>query len=177
MRSIKLLAASMIMFLVSAPAFAQENIANRDDILEADIERIIGNHVFYTIYDAVAVTVDEGVVTLRGCVTEPYKRNAFIKAINKRTDSSLKITDNLEILPVSSNDNRLRYLLARSIYNDSRLLRYSLSRWPYPIHIIVRNGHVTLEGEVKTKMDSRIIESKILNVFGVVSLENNLKIS
>ena len=177
MKTSILIAATLLVLVLVLPVSAQENMANRDDILKADIYRIVGNHVFYTIYDAIEVNVDGGVVTLSGYVTEPFKKNSIFKAIKKRTSGEVSINDQVEVLPVSSSDNRLRYLLARSIYNDSRLLRYSLDRWPYPIHIIVRNGKVTLVGEVKTKMDSRIIESNVHRVFGIVSLKNNLKIS
>lgn len=177
MRYKMLLAAVLVISLMSVPALAQPNKAERDDIIAADASRIVGNHVFYTIFDFVSVDVSNGTVKLTGVVTEPYKKTAFAKAIQKSISDGITIENNLEVLPPSAFDNQIRSYIARSIYGDTRLLRYSLTRWPYPIHIIVKNGHVTLEGEVGTMMDKRLIQSKVRGVIGVVSLDDNLEIS
>lgn len=169
--------AALLLVTMAAFASAQNVPAERDDIIGADVARMIGNSIYYTIYDVVDVEVQNGVITLNGFVTQPYKTNRFIRDINEKFGDTVKVENNITVLPPSSVDDRIRYILARRIYNDSRLLRYSLSRWPYPIHIIVRNGHVRLEGEVGTKMDSRLIETKIRTLTGVVSLTNNLKVS
>jgi osmotically-inducible protein OsmY len=176
MRSTALALAALVLFL-AAPAMSQEKMTDRDDIIAADVKNIVGNHVFYTIYDIVSVEVKDGVVKISGVVTDPYKKSAFLKAVEKRVADVKTIEESIEVLPPSSLDDRIRYIVARKIYNDGRLLRYSLAKWPYPIHIIVRNGHVTLEGEVATKMDSRLIETKVSGIIGVVSMTNNLRIS
>jgi osmotically-inducible protein OsmY len=167
---------AMLLLTMTVLVAAQNTPAERDDIIAADVANIIGNHSLYSIYDLVGVEVENGVVTLSGVVTEPYKSSSFERAVHKRLPD-VQVINKLDVLPPSSLDNRIRYLLARNIYNDSRLLRYSLARWPYPIHIIVRNGHVTLEGEVGTSMDKRLIETKVRNIIGVVSLTNNLTVS
>ena len=176
MKSRSLLAATLLLTMTVFAA-AQDAPAERDDIIAADVANMIGNSVHYTIYDVIGVDVKDGVVTLSGYVTRPYKTDRYIRDINKRFGGSVMVQSDVKVLPPSAVDDRIRYLLARRIYNDPRLLRYSLTRWPYPIRIIVQNGHVKLEGEVSTKMDSRIIETKIRTVTGVVSLTNNLKVS
>ena len=178
MKVTKYSAAIMILLFLSLTVTASDQSPlNSDEMIQVDVERVIGNHIFYTIYDAVGVEVTEGVVTLTGYATEPYKVNSYIKEIHKKVGAVQGIKTELTILPPSANDDRIRYLLARRIYNDSRLLRYSLDRWPYPIHIIVKNGHVVLEGEVKTKMDKQLIRIKATGLNGVVSVKNNLKVS
>lgn len=177
MRYKLLLAAVLVTLMMSVPAMAQQRSASRDDVVAADVSRIIGNHVFYTIFDFVKVDVSNGTVTLTGVVTEPYKKIAFNKAIQHSLGNEIKIDNKLEVLPPSTFDNQIRSYIAQSIYSDTRLLRYSMSRWPYPIHIIVKNGHVRLEGEVGTMMDKRLIQYKVRSVFGVVSLDDNLEIS
>lgn len=166
-----------VLFLSVTATANEESPLSSDEMIQADVERVIGNHIFYTIYDAVGVEVKDGIVTLTGYATEPYKVNSFIKEIHKKVGAVEGIKTELTILPPSANDDRIRYLLARRIYNDSRLLRYALDRWPYPIHIIVKNGHVVLEGEVKTKMDKQLIRIKATGLNGVVSVKNNLKVS
>lgn len=169
------IAATLSLLFAGIPAFAQET--DRDDIIAADVNRVIGNHSQYTVYDVVGIEVKDGVVILTGSVTQPYKKKSYEKRILEEVSDVKAVDNRIVVLPPSYNDDRLRYLLARSIYNDSRLLRYSLDRWPYPIHIIVRNGHVTFEGEVGTMMDKRIIQSKAGDIIGVVSVTNNLKVS
>lgn len=175
MKRTLVIAATLTLLFAGLPAFAQE--ISRDDVIAADVNRVIGNHSQYTVYDVVGIEVKDGVVTLTGNVTQPYKKNSFEKRVREEVVGVTDVVNKISVLPPSYNDDRLRYLLARSIYNDSRLLRYSLERWPYPIHIIVRNGHVTFEGEVSTMMDKRIIQSKASDIIGVVSVTNNLKVS
>jgi osmotically-inducible protein OsmY len=181
MRNEILIAALALMVLLSSSGFTQVaspvSESERDDILAADVERIIGNHSFYSVYDIVNVEVNNRILMLTGVVTVPYKKNSFVQAIRKKMGGSFnEIKNEIEVLPPSANDDRIRYLIARKIYNDVRLLRYSLSKWPFPIHIIVRNGHVELVGSVRNAMDKRLIESKVKDVNGLVSVHNNLEI-
>ena len=181
MRNGILIAALALMVLLSSSGFTQVASASseseRDDILAADVQRIIGNHSFYSVYDIVNVEVKNKTLMLTGAVTVPYKKNSFVQAIRKKMGSSFEeIKNEIEVLPPSANDDRIRYLIARKIYNDVRLLRYSLSKWPFPVHIIVRNGHVELVGSVKNAMDKKLIESKVRDVSGLISINNNLEI-
>jgi hyperosmotically inducible protein len=65
------------------------------------------------------------------------------------------VTNDLQVLPLSNVDDRLRVQVARAIYRDSVLSRYGMQALP-PIHIIVDNGHVTLEGVVSTEMEKNV---------------------
>ena len=175
MKTRNLIAAMAITALLSVTLSAQEE--NRDDIIYADVFNVVQSHVFYTIFDIVSVDVSEGVVTLGGFVTDPYKSDAFERTILHRVDGVASVENNIETLSVSAVDDNLRYAIARGIYTDDRLLRYSIMRnQAGPIHIIVNNGYVTLEGVVATRMDSRLVESIARGVGGIVNLTNNLRV-
>lgn len=179
MRSEILITALVLTVLLSAPGFTQvASGSEKDDLLAADVRNIIGNHSFYSVYDIVNVRVENKNLMLSGVVTVPYKKTSFVQAIRKKMgDSFNKIKNDIEVLPPSANDDRIRYLIARKIYNDIRLLRYSLSKWPYPVHIIVRNGYVRLEGNVRNAMDRMLIESKVKGINGLIKVNNNLEIA
>src|SRR5437660_4702192 len=97
-----------------------------------------------SIFDNLAYKVDGYNVTLLGEV-----RNAVLKddaeGVVKKIEGVEHVDNKIEILPVSFNDDRIRRRVARAVFNDSQLFRYSIQSVP-PIHIIVKNGHVTLEG-------------------------------
>jgi hyperosmotically inducible protein len=108
----------------------------------------------YSIFDNIGFFVDEGRVELLGEVSEPFKK-ADLGRIAQRVPGVTSMSNELKVLPVSPMDNRLRLQVARAIYRDPVLSRYSMDPVP-PIHIIVDNGHVTLEGVVSTDMDKNV---------------------
>ncbi len=108
----------------------------------------------YSIFDNVEIRVDNGNVELLGQVSQPYKK-ADLQRIAARTAGVTSVTNELQVLPLSNFDNRIRMQVARAIYRDPVLSRYSLQAVA-PIHIIVNNGHVTLEGVVSTDMEKEV---------------------
>ena len=171
-----LLPALALMAIIAFPALADEKETSRDDIIAADVFRVIDSNVFYTSFDLVDFEVKDGVVTLSGFVTSPYKKSNFEKNILKKVEGVSEVSNQIQVLPPSSFDDRIRYTVAVRLYNDDRLLRYNINRYRLPIHVIVRNGSVRLEGTVANKMDSRLVESNIRGITGIVSVDNNLKI-
>jgi hyperosmotically inducible protein len=108
----------------------------------------------YTIWDNIQLKVEDGHVVLFGQVNQPYKK-ADLQRLAARTPGVVSVTNNLEVLPTSQFDDRIRLQTARAIYGDPVLSRYRLQAVP-PIHIIVDNGHVTLEGVVNTDMEKNV---------------------
>jgi len=108
----------------------------------------------YTIWDNVAVRVREGDVELTGQVSQPFKK-ADLGRLAQSVAGVRSVTNRLEVLPTSFFDDRLRLQIARAIYRDPVLSRYAIQAVP-PIHIIVDNGHVTLEGVVNTDMEKNV---------------------
>lgn len=108
----------------------------------------------YTIWDNINFRVWNGNVDLNGAVTEPYKKSDLTKII-RRTPGVASVTNELEVLPLSDQDTRLRFQVARAIYSDPTLSKYGIEALP-PIHIIVDNGHVTLEGVVNNNLEKQL---------------------
>lgn len=108
----------------------------------------------YSIFDNINFRVNEGAVELTGEVSQPYKK-AELGRIAQHVPGVTSLTNDLEVLPLSPMDNRLRLQVARAIYRDPVLSRYGLQAVG-PIHIIVDGGHVTLEGVVATEMEKNV---------------------
>jgi hyperosmotically inducible protein len=129
----------------------------------------------YTIWDNVDLRVHDGALELTGQVSQPYKKQD-LQRLMQRVPGVASVTNELEVLPLSFNDDNLRARLARAIYRDPVLSRYGMQPLP-PIHIIVKNGHVTLEGVVSTEMDKNVAAIRASSAglsFGPV--ENNLRV-
>jgi hyperosmotically inducible protein len=86
-----------------------------------------------------------------------------------------QVRNEIEVLPVSTNDDRIRMATYRAIYGHTALNRYALQAVP-PIHIIVKNGNLTLEGVVSNEADKNIAAMQARSVAGVFSVTNNLRV-
>jgi osmotically-inducible protein OsmY len=163
---------------LAAPAFAAsarpvDARASASDQLIADrIGEHINRYVFYTIFDDVQGRVDNGLVTLTGKVTAPYKAKA-IAALVKRVSGVREVDNKIETLPVSTFDDQLRVAIATSIYRDAMFWNYAIQVNP-PIHVIVDHGHVTLTGVVNSEVERRVAEMKARESFGSFSVDNKL---
>lgn len=137
-----------------------------------DISKTVNNYSFFTIFDDVSANVENGNVTLSGKVTQPFKRDDIAKRVGK-IDGVRHVTNQIQVLPLSSFDQELRYRVARSIYGNSNFWNYAIMAHP-PIHIIVEHGHVTLTGVVQSNVD-RMLARSLASQFGVMSVKNDLK--
>jgi hyperosmotically inducible protein len=108
----------------------------------------------YTIWDNLTYRVQNGNVELNGEVSQPYKKEDLTRIV-ERIPGVVSVTNNVKVLPLSTNDDRLRLQVARAIFRDPVLSRYSLEPIP-SIHIIVDNGHVTLEGIVASVSEKNV---------------------
>jgi len=130
---------------------------------------------FYGVFDNLAYKVDaDGTVTLLGQVARPTLKSSAENVV-KRIEGVEKVVNNIEILPTSINDDRIRRATYRAIYGNSVLAPYQLRAVP-PIHIIVKNGRVTLEGVVARQMEKQIAGTQANRVSGVFSVTNNLQV-
>jgi hyperosmotically inducible protein len=129
----------------------------------------------YTIWDNISVRVNDGNLELAGQVSQPFKK-ADLQRIAQRIAGVSSVTNELEVLPVSFQDDNLRIRIARAIYRDPALSRYAIQAVP-PIHIIVKNGHVTLEGVVNNELEKQVAYTRASTAglsFGQV--QNNLRV-
>jgi hyperosmotically inducible protein len=127
-----------------------------------------------SIFDNLAYKVDGGKVTLLGQVLNPVIKSEAESAV-KGIEGVENVNNQIEVLPPSPNDDRIRRQVARAIFNDDRLFQYSMGALP-PIHIVVKGGHVTLEGAVNSQADKNEAGIKANGVPGVFSVQNNLQV-
>ncbi len=128
---------------------------------------------YYGVFDNLAYQVaPDGTVTLLGQVARPTLKSDAENAV-KRIEGVEKVVNNIEVLPTSMNDDRIRRAAYRAIYRNNALSEYQWRAVP-PIHIIVNNGHITLEGVVARRMDKQIAGIQANSVPGAFSVTNNL---
>jgi hyperosmotically inducible protein len=160
---------SALLLLSGGAASAQD----RHDMRIADeIGRELNKYTRYTIFDHVGGTVENGVATLTGKVTMPYKKNDIAKRVAS-IEGVREVLNQIEVLPVSNYDEELRRRVARAIYGNSAFWQYAARANP-PIHIIVENGHVTLVGVVNSNVD-RMLARSLATGFGELSVTNQLR--
>jgi hyperosmotically inducible protein len=128
----------------------------------------------FSVFDNLAYRVDGGTVTLTGQVRNPIIKSEAEQSI-KHLEGVEHVNNQIEILPASFNDDRIRRQVARAVFNDPRLTSYAIQPVP-PIHIIVKNGHVDLEGIVRTETDKNDAFIRANGVSGVFSVQNNLQV-
>ena len=128
----------------------------------------------FTIFDNLQYKVDGNKVTLMGQVRNAILKDSAEKRV-KGIEGVDSVNNQIEILPASGNDDRIRREVARALFNDERLFRYSMGSVP-PIHIIVKNGHVTLQGVVNSDADKNEANIRANGVPGVFSVDNRLEV-
>lgn len=126
------------------------------------------------VFDNLAFKVDGYKVTLLGQVTRDTLKKDAERAV-KDIEGVEQVDNQIEVLPVSINDDRLRRRLYRAIYGFGPLQKYSLGVLQ-SIRIIVKNGNVTLEGVVNNEGDKNIAGIRANGVSGVFSVKNNLQV-
>ena len=129
---------------------------------------------YFGVFDNIAYKVDGYNVTLYGQVVRPSLKSDAENAV-KRIEGVEKVDNQIEVLPTSPMDDRLRLALYHAIYGQSSLERYALGVQK-PIRIIVKNGNATLEGYVDNQADKTIAESQAKSVPGLFSVTNHLQV-
>jgi osmotically-inducible protein OsmY len=171
----KSLSAMILFWLVASSSAWGASQAKSDKNLALDVTNKILHYVHYTIYDLVSVEVSEGHVTLRGYVTMPYKAEEMVKMV-KKIDGVKEVDNEIEALPVSSNDQELRETVSRRIYSDDIFFGHSVGANP-PIHIVVKDSRVLLAGTVETEMEKIKAEQIARSTFGVMEVDNQLEVN
>jgi len=130
---------------------------------------------YYSVFDNLAYKVDGDKVTLEGQVTRPVLKSDSEAAV-KSVEGVSTVVNNIEVLPLSPMDDQLRRALYRAIYSEPSLSRYAEAAVP-SIHIIVKGGHVTLEGVADNETDKNLAGIRANGVPNVFSVTNNLTIA
>jgi hyperosmotically inducible protein len=142
--------------------------------LEREVRHELLMLPYYSVFDNLAFRVDGNTVTLLGNVTRPTLKDDAERVV-KKIEGVETVKNEIRVLPLSPNDDRIRIAAFRAIYGTPALNRYAHQAMP-PIHIIVENGNITLEGVVANEMDRNLANMKARGVRGSFSVTNNLKI-
>ena len=171
MKQARLKSALLLLFLnVFAPA-----VLVGGDSKFSEVEQAIYKELFklpyYGVFEHIRFEVVGDRIVLSGQVTRPTLKKSAERVV-KAVETVMEIENRIEVLPLSGFDDEIRRSLFRSIYGRGDFLRYGSVH--APIHIIVRNGHVTLEGAVATEVEKSLAYHRATGVFGVFSVTNNL---
>ena len=130
---------------------------------------------YYDVFDWLeAEARSDGTVVLRGEVVRPTTKESAESRV-KRIEGVERVINEIEVLPVSPNDDRIRQAVYRAIFDfNSPLFRYATRAVP-PIHIIVRNGRVTLKGVVATEQEKQLAVMRARSVSGVFEVKDELR--
>jgi len=165
--------------LAAATVFAASKPVPAGPRTDEDIAKAVRHEVLmypqYSVWDDVSFRVNNGNVELLGAVNQPYKKDDLGRLV-RHVAGVENVANEIKVLPLSPNDDRLRIQVARAIFRDPSLSRYAMGAIP-SIHIIVDNGHVTLTGAVMNQMDKQIAGMRASSAglsFGPV--QNNLTV-
>lgn len=175
MRTIKSRIAVVIAMLglVASVALAATPSATQQKTMDK-VRKELVTLPYYDVFDNLEYSIEGGTVTLSGQVLKPITRQDAERRIAK-IEGVDHVVNNIEVLPVSGFDDSIRARAYRAIFRTGGLYRYAMGANP-SIHIIVKNGNVTLEGAVSNQVDSRLAYTAANSVPGVFSVTNNLQV-
>jgi osmotically-inducible protein OsmY len=148
--------------------------ASGDSQLSKSVRHKLRMLPYYGVFDNLAYSINGSTVTLYGQVVRPTTRSDAEHSVS-RIEGVTRVINRIEVLPLSSFDDRVRTQTYRAIANTGGLHRYLLGANP-SLHIIVNRGHVTLTGFVGNKMDQQLAYMAASRVFGSFSVTNDLHI-
>jgi hyperosmotically inducible protein len=165
---------SLLAPFVVPDAFAGRPQANAHIIREVRHE--LATLAYYGVFDWLQFEVlPDNTVVLRGQVVHPTTKSDA-EARVKDIEGVSRVVNEIQVLPLSPSDDRLRIALYRAIYNwDSPLFHYATQAVP-PIHIIVEHGRATLKGVVANKADAQLAYMRARGVPGLFDVKNELQV-
>jgi hyperosmotically inducible periplasmic protein len=174
-----ILAAGMVWLPVFGHAQNGDRLAQQGGPAQDRLVREVRHQLvllpYYGVFDNLAFRVDGSAVTLVGQVTNPVLKDDAGRAV-KSIEGVTQVNNQIRVLPLSPMDRQIRIAEFRAIYSEPGFEKYAYQAVP-PIHIIVDNGHVTLEGAVDSQMDKNLAGIRANSVPGVFSVTNNLQVS
>jgi hyperosmotically inducible protein len=154
---------------------AHRGARNNDEYLKREVRHELTMVPWYSVFDILKYSVNGDEVTLTGAVVQPTLKSDAINAV-KHIEGVEKVNDQIEVLPPSPMDDEIRRAEYRAIYSQGTLSRYGLGSLQ-SIHIIVKGGHVTLEGNVDNEADKNAAGIYANGVPNVFSVTNNLVVN
>jgi len=173
-RSLVSLPTLLALFCLSIAAQDNQGTAKSQERIIREVRHELLMLPYFGVFDYIAFKVDGSTVTLVGQVVRPVLKSDAENAV-KRIEGVERVDNQIEALPPSSMDDGLRIQLYRAIYGFPSLEKYALGVQK-PIRIIVKNGHVTLEGVVDNQTDKDTANIRAKGVPGSFSVDNNLQV-
>ena len=174
MNSLRVFALFAAVLVMACPAAFCRQTGHSQNEVAREVQHQLVTLPFYMVFDHLSCRVNGDTVTLLGQVTRPALKGDAEKAA-LHVPGIRRVDNEIEILPDSSVDQKLRLAEYLAIFGDPQLNQYALQAMP-PIHIIVRNGAVTLEGTVATESDKTEAFTQASGVPGVISLTDHLQV-
>jgi len=162
------------LLLAIAPAVVHAQRGASDPQLARRVRKELVTLPYYGVFDNLAYQVNGGTVTLYGQVVRPSTRSDAARRV-KRLAGVTQVVNNIKVLPLSRFDDNIRRATYRSIARTGGLYRYLQGTNP-SLHIVVDNGHVSLEGVVSGSGDRNLAYVAANQVPGVFSVKNNLRV-
>jgi hyperosmotically inducible periplasmic protein len=173
--AVALLAMTLGLALQSASTFAQNQEPKAQQNMIKEIRHQLVLLPYYSVFDNLSFRIEGSKVILLGQVVRPTLKSDAGAAV-KSVEGVSSVQNDIEVLPNSPMDDQLRRAVYRAIYSEPGLSRYALSAVP-SIHIIVKNGNVTLEGVADNDTDKNLAGLRANGVPNVFSVTNNLVVS
>lgn len=148
------------------------NLSNQQ--LAEDVGNAIRNHIFYSVFNWVTIGADSGRIILRGWVYQPWYVSQYVDRA-QQVQGVQQVVDSIKVLPVSLYDDQIRQRGARAIYDNPMFEVWANTLNP-PIHIIVLNGDVILEGWVRSQVEKTVAANLIAFNTDAFSVDNRLEI-
>ena len=164
----------LVSMLASAGFSADKATENKEAKIIRQVRHELVMLPYYGVFDNLAFRLNGRTVTLLGQVARPSLKSSAERVV-KDVEGIESVVNQIEVLPTSPNDDSIRVATYRAIYGDNMLYRYGLQAVP-PIHIIVRNGNVTLVGVVANEADKNVANIRANGVSGVFSVKNELTV-
>ena len=165
-------ALTLALALMAFPAGAS-TLADQEK-LEKSVRHELLMLPYFGVFDNLEYQVEESKVTLYGQTIRPTTKSSAERVV-ARLEGVSEVDNQIEVLPLSAHDDRIRLAVARAVYGNAVLDRYALGAHPR-IKVLVKNGDVTLEGVVARELDKNVATAKANGVAGVFSVTNNLKV-
>jgi len=175
----KKLSIAAFLLMVAIPGVgASPALVEHASVSTSQLERDIQHELLllpdYTVFDVLGFELNGSTVRLTGEVTRSALKDAAESAV-KDLRGVRRVVNNIEVLPSSAVDNQIRLAAFRAIYREPAFSEYA-SQAILPVHIVVKDGCLTLEGSVANEPDRKTAYTKALAVPGVLAVSNHLRI-
>ncbi|HZR66943.1 MAG TPA: BON domain-containing protein [Terriglobales bacterium] len=173
---IKLFALPVV--LLVAFAWGQNNNnavpAQAEQRIQKEVHHELVTLPYLNVFDNLAYKVEGYKVTLMGQVTNPTLKSDAGNVV-KKIEGVEQVDNQIEVLPTSPMDDQLRRKLYFAIYGYPALQKYDMPVIK-PIRIIVKNGHVDLQGVVDSEADKNMAVLRAKGVPGTFSVDDHLRV-